>query len=34
MPEDHACVFDYKAAYQELLKLQNPKLAAKKMESI
>jgi hypothetical protein len=34
MPEDHECKFDHQAAYKELLKLKNPKVEAKKLESI
>jgi len=34
MPETHNCTFDYKKAYQELLKLKNPKVEGKKVESI
>lgn len=34
MPETHNCSFDYKKAYQELLKLKNPKVEGKKVESI
>lgn len=34
MPEDHDCKFDHQAAYKELLKLKNPKVESKKLESI
>jgi hypothetical protein len=34
MPEDHKCTFDFQAAHRELLKLKNPKVEGKKLETI
>jgi hypothetical protein len=34
MPEDHACTFDYRAAFKELNTLKNPKVEAKKVETL
>ena len=34
MPEDHACVFDHKKAFKELLTLRNPKVVTEKVDKI
>jgi hypothetical protein len=34
VPEVHACTFDYRKAHRELLEKKNPKVEAKKVETI
>ena len=33
-PEDHGCTYDRNVSYKEVLSINNPKIVAKKVESI